>query len=112
MLQLKLQSLSRCLAGDNLEIIFQFQHLGSIFSSDCTLDAKIPHRVFLIKQCRTATETGQDLVLWGCDPARENALLSVYHLVSSALFRGETICSTKTHKPLGCLSDGLLAMHL
>ena len=109
MLQLKLHSLSRCCAGDSLEITVQFQLLGSIFSSDCTLDAEIPLDE---KSASTATETGQYLVLWGCDLACENALLSVYHFVSSAIFRGETVCSTKTHKPLDCLSDGLLAMHL
>ena len=58
-----------------------------------------------------STETGKYLVLWGCDLACENTLLSVYHFVSSAIFRGETLCSTKTHMSLGCLSDGLLVMH-
>ncbi|DBA88751.1 TPA: hypothetical protein ACH3X1_016769 [Trebouxia sp. C0004] len=33
------------LRGDQLEVVSQFQYLGSVFNSDCTLDAEIIHRV-------------------------------------------------------------------
>ena len=33
------------LRGDQLEVVSQFKFLGSIFTSDCTLDAEIKHRV-------------------------------------------------------------------
>ena len=33
------------LRGDQLEVVSQFKYLGSIFNSDCTLDAEITHRV-------------------------------------------------------------------
>ena len=31
--------------GEQLELVSQFKYLGSIFTSDCTLDAEITHRV-------------------------------------------------------------------
>ena len=31
--------------GEQLEVVSQFKYLGSIFTSDCTLDAEITHRV-------------------------------------------------------------------
>ena len=33
------------LRGDQLEVVSQFKYLGSIFTSDCTLDAEIHHWV-------------------------------------------------------------------
>ena len=33
------------LRGDQLEVVSQFEYLGSIFTSDCTLDAEVKHRV-------------------------------------------------------------------
>ncbi len=33
------------LRGDQLEVVSHFKYLGSIFTSDCTLDAEITHRV-------------------------------------------------------------------
>ncbi len=33
------------LQGDQLEVVSQFKYLGSVFTSDCTLDAEITHRV-------------------------------------------------------------------
>lgn len=31
------------LRGDQLEVVSQFEYLGSVFNSDCTLDAEITH---------------------------------------------------------------------
>ena len=31
------------LRGDQLEVVSQFKYLGSVFNSDCTLDAEITH---------------------------------------------------------------------
>ncbi len=33
------------LRGEQLEVVSQFKYLGSVFNSDCTLDAEITHRV-------------------------------------------------------------------
>ncbi|KAA6418079.1 MAG: hypothetical protein FRX49_11920 [Trebouxia sp. A1-2] len=33
------------LRGDQLEVVSQFKYLGSVFTSDCTLDAEMTHRV-------------------------------------------------------------------
>ncbi|DBA66319.1 TPA: hypothetical protein ACH3X2_14336 [Trebouxia sp. C0005] len=33
------------LRGNQLEVVSQFKYLGSVFTSDCTLDAKMTHRV-------------------------------------------------------------------
>lgn len=33
------------LRGDQLEVVSHFKYLGSVFSSDCTLNAEITHRV-------------------------------------------------------------------
>ena len=52
------------LRGDQLEVVSQFKYLGSIFTSDCTLDAEIRHRVFM---CIPATQTGQYFALYGFD---------------------------------------------
>jgi len=33
------------LRGDQIEVVSHFKYLGSVFTSDCTLDAEITHRV-------------------------------------------------------------------
>ena len=51
------------LRGDPLKVVSHFKYLGSVFTSDRTLNAEITHRVAAAKKCLPATQTGQHLVL-------------------------------------------------
>ncbi|KAA6417645.1 MAG: hypothetical protein FRX49_12437 [Trebouxia sp. A1-2] len=38
------------LRGDQLEVVSQFKYLGSVFTSDCTLDAEMTHRMNCLRR--------------------------------------------------------------
>ena len=99
------------LCGDLLEEVSQIKHLGSILTSDCTLDIKIKHRVAAansaFKQLRQAniwTSRAFDLVL-------QNAFISMYCDVSSFACTRRGLFGTKHHL-FGCVSDELPATRL
>ena len=87
------------LHGDQLEAVSQFKYSNSIFTSDCTLDAEIKHRVAAgnsaFQQIRQAnTWSSRSLTL------SVNAVLSLDCDVSS-LYAGETwAVGHKTFTPL------------
>ncbi|DBA87962.1 TPA: hypothetical protein ACH3X1_004947 [Trebouxia sp. C0004] len=50
------------LRGDQLEVVSQFQYLGSVFNSDCTLDAEITHLLQTVPSSNSDGSTSGPLV--------------------------------------------------
>ena len=100
------------LRGDQLEVVSQFKYLGSVFTSDCTLDAEITHRVAAANSAFQHFRRASIWIFSALTLSFESAILSMHRHVSVVVFWRNMGCCEATHQPLGCFSHELLAAHL
>ena len=110
-------------------MVSHFKYLGSVFTSDCTIDAEITHYVaaanIAFQQLRRANVWSSGaLTLSVKMHLLQCIMMSVANLrppiyaygygpsARAAVFWRNMGCCAATHEPLGCFSDELLAMHL
>ena len=95
-------------------MVSQLQYSGSIFTSDCTLDAEIQHRVAEAHSAAVFQQLRQANI-WFSRALTLSVKMQFFQctVMSALLYAGDT--GAVVHKnvnPFGCLSDELLDMHL
>ena len=81
------------LHGDQLQVVSHFKYLGSVFTSDCTLDAEITHRV---AAANSAFQQLRRANIWSSRALTLSVLSMHGHVSSAVLWRNMGCCET-TH---------------
>ena len=84
------------LRGEQLEVVSQFKYLGSIFTSDCTLDAEITHRV---AAANSAFQQLRRANIWSSRALTLSVKMQFFQCIvmSVLLYSGETWAAVKQH---------------
>ena len=84
------------LRGDRLEVVSQFKYLGSVFNSDCTLDAEITHRV---TAANSAFQQLRRVNIWSSRALTLFVKMQFFQCIvmSVLLYSGETWAVVKQH---------------
>ena len=86
------------LRGDPLEVVSHFKYLGSVFTSDCTLDAEITHRV---AAANSAFQQLRRANIWSSRALTLSVKIQFFQCivmsVSNLLYSGETWAVVKQH---------------
>jgi len=84
------------LRGDQLEVVSQFKYLGSVFHSDCTLNAEITHRVIA---ANSAFQQLRRVNIWSSRALTLFVKMQFFQCVvmSVLLYSGETWAVVKQH---------------
>ena len=84
------------LRGDPLEVVSHFKYLGSVFTSDCTLDAEITHRV---AAANSAFQQLRRANIWSSRALTLSVKMQFFQCIvmSVLLYSGETWAVVKQH---------------
>ena len=84
------------LRGDQLEVVSQFKYLGSVFNSDCTLDAEITHQV---TAANSAFQQLRRVNIWSSRALTLSVKVQFFQCIvmSVLLYSGETWAVVKQH---------------
>ncbi len=100
------------LRGDPLEVVSHFKYLGSVFTSNCTLDAVITHGV---AAANSAVQQLRRANIWSSRALTLSVKMQFFQCIgmSVLLYYGKTWAVVKQHiSPLAVFPDELLATHL